>query len=117
MNGEVTKATDIAKQFYIAQLQMQPLQNLASSVHDGTKIRCETSTAHPSFQQNLNFNIVKETKQLIQNLKVYIQKLNQTFNDCKTVEILMTFLSRAKRLLPNVSVFLNIIFIYILFAC
>ena len=105
MHGQVTKAIDIAGQFYIAQLQMQSLQHLASSVHDGTKIRCETSTAHPSFQQNLNFNVVKETKQLIQNLKIYIQKLNQTFNDCTTVEILMTFLSRAKRLLPNVSIF------------
>lgn len=49
---------------------------------------------------------MKETRQIVQNLKDFVSGVNRTLNDCETVDILMTLLSRAKNLIPNVSNFL-----------
>lgn len=107
VNGQENVESEIVGRFQVVQFQLKTLQNFASfSIQNGRTSQCEHSTLQGSFQQYLNFDIVKETRQIVQNLKDFVAGVNRTFNDCETVDILMTLLSRAKNLIPNVSNFL-----------
>lgn len=107
VNGQENVASEIVGRFQVIQFQLKTLQNFASfSIENRRTGQCKHSTTQGSFQQYLNFDIVKETRQIVQNLKDLVSGVNRTFNDCETVDILMTLLSRAKNLIPNVSNFL-----------
>lgn len=107
VNGQENVASEIVGRFQVVQFQLKTLQNFVDfSIKNRRTSQCEHSTTQESFQQYLNFDIVKETRQIVQNLKDFVSGVNRTLNDCETVDILMTLLSRAKNLIPNVSNFL-----------
>lgn len=107
VNGQENVASEIVGRFQVVQFQLKTLQNVVDfSIKNRRTSQCEHSTTQKSFQQYLNFDIVKETRQIVQNLKDFVSGVNRTLNDCETVDILMTLLSRAKNLIPNVSNFL-----------
>jgi hypothetical protein len=83
---------------------LNSLRTTVSATHNEGNTQCGSS-ASPiiPIQQTLNSNIVKETKQIIQNLTDFVVALNFTINDCPTAEILSTFVSRAANMIPGVS--------------